>query len=192
MRYSVTLLGEFVLLARFSQTSCLIPSIKILFERSRFSRWKSMIYSFCRISFHSLSCHLWLLLPLLELFVYAKNYWVTKTTHFLPLGLLHCYSQIASIFTFYSDSSVKLLLLNLRSLRSIATKKLLAKVVVPKPQSLILLVTRRYVLLVHFTVYIVPISPLFPRMTWIFILLKSTSPKKLSLLPSVNIVSESF
>ena len=165
MRYSVTLLGEFVLLARFSQTSCLIPSIKILFERSRFSRWKSMIYSFCRISFHSLSCHLWLLLPLLELFVYAKNYWVTKTTHFLPLGLLHCYSQIASIFTFDSDSSVKLLLLNLRSLRSIATKKLLAKVVVPKPQSLILLVTRRYVLLVHFTVYIVPISPLFPRMT---------------------------
>ena len=60
---------------------------------------------------------------------------------------MHFYSQVASIVTFLSDYSVKIFILV--CLRSIETKKLRAKIVIPQLPSLILLVTRRDVQLEH-------------------------------------------
>ena len=70
-------------------------------------------------------------------------------TNFSTLVHLHCYSQVASVFTFNSDNFVKLLLL--KRLRSIETKNLLVTIVVPKLQS--------DVQLEHCIVPNVPISP---------------------------------
>ena len=83
--------------------------------------------------------------------------------NFSPLFNLHCYSQVASIFTFISDFSVKLQLL--KCLRSIETKKLPVAIVVPKLQRLILRVTRRDVQLEHCIVPNVPNSPEKPKVS---------------------------
>ena len=82
-------------------------------------------------------------------------------TNFSPLFHLHCYRQVASIFTFISDYFVKLLLL--KCLRSIETRKLNLRIVVPKLQNLILPVKRRDARLVHCIVLTVPISPQNPK-----------------------------
>ena len=78
-------------------------------------------------------------------------------TNSSPLFHLHCYRRVASIFTFISDYFVKLFLL--KCLRSIETRKLHVRIVLPKLQSLILRVTRRDVQLEHCIVPNVPISP---------------------------------
>ena len=67
---------------------------------------------------------------------------------------------------------VKLLLM--KCLRSIETRKLHVRIVLPKLQSLILRVTRRDVQLEHCIVPIVPFSPQNPRTIWITILLRRT------------------
>ena len=64
--------------------------------------------------------------------------------------------------------------------------------VVPKLQSLILLVTRRVVLLLHCFVPNVLISPKNSIITSKIILLKNTAAQNLSLLLSKNFVSKSF
>ena len=62
-------------------------------------------------------------------------------TNFSPFFLFHCYCQVASIFTFITDFFVKLLIF--KCLRSIETKKLHVRIVVPKLQGLISRVTVR-------------------------------------------------
>ena len=111
-------------------------------------------------------------------------------TNFRPMFYLNCYSHVASIFTFISDDSVKLLLL--KCLRSIEMKKLRVTIAVPELQSLILHVTGRVALLVHSIVPNVPISPQNPKMISITILLSSTVPQNLMSLSTVNIVIKSF
>ena len=59
----------------------------------------------------------------------------------------------------------------------IDTRKLHVRLVVPKLQTLILPVTGRVVLLVHFIVPNLTISPQNPQMIWITIMLRSTVPK---------------
>ena len=98
----------------------------------------------------------------MEASVNGKNNTKLSATISLALFPLHCYSQVASIFTFIADDCVKLLLL--KCLRSIETKELLVTIVVPKLQSLILRVTRSVVRLEHCFVPTVPISPENPRM----------------------------
>ena len=111
-------------------------------------------------------------------------------TNISPLFPLHCYSQVASIFTFNSDYSVKLLFL--KCLLQIDTRNLHVRIGVPKQQSLILRVTGRDVLLVHCIVPNVPISPQNPKMIKITILLRSTAPQKLMSPSSVTFVIKSF
>ena len=110
--------------------------------------------------------------------------------NFSPIFLLRCYRQVASIFTFISDHFVKLLLL--KCLRSIKTRKLHVRIVVPKLQKLILPVTRRDVQLEHCIVPNVPISPQNPEVIQITILLRSIAPQNLMLPSSVNFVIKSF
>ena len=93
----------------------------------------------------------------MEFSVDGKKIAQTLATIFPPLFHLQSYRQIASIFTFSSEYFVKLLLL--KCLRSIETRKLHVRIVVPKLQSLILHVTRRDVQLEHCIVPNVPISP---------------------------------
>ena len=111
-------------------------------------------------------------------------------TNFSPLFLFHCYSQVASIFTFISDYSVKLLLL--KCLLQTDTRKLHVRIVVPKLQSSILRVTKRDVLLVHGIVPNVPVSPQNPKMISITILLRSTATRNLMSPSSVNFLIKSF
>ena len=82
---------------------------------------------------------------------------------FLPFFDLHCFSQVDYFFTFNLDYSVNLLFLY--SLCSIETKNLRLKIPVLKQQSLILLVTRRYVQSEHSVVLSVPVSPQIPKVT---------------------------
>ena len=117
-----------------------------------------MIDSSCGISFYGFSGFLWLLFPFMELS--GKVYLKIHARNVSLLFHLYCYSQVASIFTFISNYSVKLSLL--KCLRLIETKKLLVTVVVPKLQSSILLVTRRDVQLEHCIVPNVLISPQSP------------------------------
>ena len=73
--------------------------------------------------------------------ILGKQYAKTLATNFSPSFHLHCYRQIASIFTFISDYFVKLLLF--KCLGSTETKNLHVRIVVPERQSSILRVTRR-------------------------------------------------
>ena len=88
--------------------------------------------------------------------MYGEKYAKIFATNFLPLFHLHCYGQVASIFLFISDYSVKLLLL--KSFR-LSEKKFHEKIVIPKLQKTILRATRRDVHLEHCIVLNVPISP---------------------------------
>ena len=120
----------------------------------------------------------------------GKKFAKILALNFSPLFHLHCYRQVASIFTFISDYFVKLLLL--KCLRSIETKKLHVRSVVPKLQKLVLPVTRRDVQLEQCFAPNVPISPRNPEMIWITILLRSIAPQNLMLPSSVNFVIKSF
>ena len=91
----------------------------------------------------------------------GKKFAKLPATNFSPLFHLHCYRQVASIFTSISDYFVKLLLL--KCFRSIETRKLHVRIVVPKLQSLILRITRRDVQLEHCIVPNVLISPQNPQ-----------------------------
>ena len=122
--------------------------------------------------------------------VNGKRFSKILTAHCSPLFHLHCYRQVASIFTFISDYFVKLLLFN--CLRSIETRKLHVWIVVPKLQSLTLRVTRRDVQLEHCIVPNVPISPQSPKTIWYTILLRSTAHQNLMSLSIVNFVIKSF
>ena len=126
----------------------------------------------------------------MEFSVFGKKFAKTLATNFLPLFLLHCYHQVASIFTFISAYFVKLLFL--KCLRSIETRKLYMRIVVPKLQSLVLRVTRRDVQLEHCIVPNVPISPQNPKLIRITILLRSTAPQNLISPSSVNLAFKSF
>ena len=97
----------------------------------------------------------------MEFSVYGKKYAKTLATNFPPLFHLHCYRQVASIVAFISDYSVKFAVL--KCLRSIETRKLHVRIVLPKLQSLNLRVTRKVVLLVHRIVPNVPISSQNPK-----------------------------
>ena len=90
-----------------------------------------------------------------------EKYAKILATTFSPLFHLPSYRQVASIFTFISDYFVKLFLL--KCLRSIKTRNLHVRTVVPKLQSLILRVSRRVVHLEHCIVPNVPISPENPK-----------------------------
>ena len=104
-----------------------------------------------------------------------KKYAKILAAKFSPLFHLHCYRQLASILTFISDYFVKLLLL--KCLRSIKTRKLHVRSVVPKLQSLKLRVTRRVVQLEHCIVPYVPISPQNSKRSNYHIAKKHSAPK---------------
>ena len=80
----------------------------------------------------------------------------------------------------------------LKCLLWIDTRKLHVRIVVPKLQNLILRVTRRVVLLVHYIVTNVPISSQTYRMIWIIILQRSTASQNLISPSSVNFVLQNF
>ena len=111
--------------------------------------------------------------------IHCIMYWVILATDFSPIILLHCYSQVATVCRFISDYCVKVLLLI--CLPSMATKNLIVRIVVLKLQSLILLVTRKVLLLGHCFVPCVPISPQNPEQIWIIKLLRSTASQSLML-----------
>ena len=71
----------------------------------------------------------------------SELYWKTFATNFYHYFVLHCNSQVATIFTLISDFSVKILPLN--CLPSNATRRLRVKIVEPKLRSLIFRVTGR-------------------------------------------------
>ena len=65
--------------------------------------WQLLQYFFhfmASLAFYGCSLLLWILL------VYGKKYAEILATNFWSLFRLHCYSQVASIFTFISDQSV--------------------------------------------------------------------------------------
>ena len=138
----------------------------------------------------------WLVLPYMVALSFHGNFrrWEKNAkklaTNFSPLFHLHCYLQVASIFTFISDYFVKLLIL--KCLRSIETRKRHVRIVVPKLQSLSWRVTKRDVQLEHCTVPNVPISPQNRKMIWVTFLIKSPAPRKLMSPSSVNFVNKSF
>ena len=103
---------------------------------------------------------------------------------------MHCYSQVATIFAFVSEYSVKFLLPI--CLPSVATKKLLVKFLVPTLQKIILFVTRKAVQLGYWFVPSVPISPKHPKTIRIIKRLGNTEPQNLVLLSSVNFDTNSF
>ena len=120
---------------------------------------------------------LWLVFPFMEFSVYKKKYTRLLATDFSPFFHLHCYRQVASVFTFMLDYSVRLLIF--KRFRSIETKKLHVRIVVPKLQCLILLVTRRDVQLEHCIIPNVTISPKNLKLVSFTILLWNTASQKL-------------
>ena len=108
---------------------------------------------------------LWLVFPFTVFPYIVILCWVALATYFPPLILLHCYSQVASIFRLISDYFVELSLPS--CLSSIATKKLLLKPVVPQLRSWILLVTRKDFPQVHCIAPSVPVFPKSPELKWI-------------------------
>ena len=91
-------------------------------------------------------------------------YGKTISTIFRLLLLLHCYSQVATIFRWISGYFANFFLL--KCLPSNATRKSRVKTVVGKLQSLILLGTRREAPLEHFIAPDVPTSQQRLTMTW--------------------------
>ena len=126
----------------------------------------------------------------MEISVVGKKIAKILATNFSPVFCLHCYRQVASMFTFISDYFVKLLLLN--CFHSIETRKLHVRIVVPKLQNLILPVTRRNVQLKQSIVPNVSISPQNAGLIWITLLLRSVAPQNLILPSSVNFVIKRF
>ena len=91
----------------------------------------------------------------------AQNF-IKNTCYKFFNFFLHCYRQVASIFTFISDYSVKLLLL--KRLRSSEEKNIHVKIAVPQPQESKLYGTKRDAEIEHCNVHNVPISPQYHKM----------------------------
>ena len=134
--------------------------------------------------------HFMVALSLYRIFRTGKKYAKLLATNFSSLFHLHCYRQVSSIFTIVSDYFVNFLLL--KCLRSIETRIIFVRIVLPNLQSLILRLTRRVVLLLHCIVPNVPISSQNPKLIWIFILLRSIAPQSLISSWSVNFVIKNF
>ena len=126
----------------------------------------------------------------MEFPVSGEKYEKILATNFPPLFHLHCYRQVASIFTFFSDYFVKLLLL--KCLRSIETRELYVRIVVPKLQSLILRVTRRDVQLEHCIVPNVPYSPKKKRNDLNYNIAKKHSAPKLDVTLKCKLCFQEF
>ena len=104
MRHSLTILGEIAPLERFLQTNCFIPSNKTSFVNNQFPRRKRMIDSPCGFSVYGCSfllcnTHKW------------RNLLSNTCSENLPQNFITI--QVASIFTFVLDRSVKQSLLKL-------------------------------------------------------------------------------
>ena len=166
LRQAVNIKGQFVPLELFAQKSCFFYLSFYLYLYTGRWRWTNLIgRSSYGWSFLFGSIHIWYIV-------------LSKAGYILwSKSLLHCYGQVATVFTFSSDNSVKLLILT--RLTSMATKKLIVNIVVRKLESLTLFVTRRVVLLGHCFVPSVPIAPQNLKMIWIIILLRSTAPQSL-------------
>ena len=94
--------------------------------------------------------------------------------------LLHHYSKLATNFTF--DLEISVILQSLKCLPWITTRKLRVKIVIPKVQSLTLLVTTK---LLCWEVVLYPLPQFLqenPKLIWIIILPKKHSAQK----PDVN------
>ena len=128
----------------------------------------------------------------MEFSVNVENNMKILAKNFSPLFLLHCYCQVAANFTFNSHYFVKLPFWN--AFVNPKRKNYMWNVwyPVPKLQKTILYVTRRDVQLEHCIVPNVPISPQNPKITWITIMLRSTAPRNLMSLSSVNFVIKIF
>ena len=126
----------------------------------------------------------------MEISVDGKKFAKILATNFSPFFHLHCYRQVASIFTFISDYFVKLLLL--KCLSSTETRKLHVRIVVPNQQNLILPCHKKICSVGTMYVPNVPISPRNPEMIWNTILPGSIAPQNLMLRSSVNFVIKSF
>ena len=111
--------------------------------------------------------------------------------HFFVITLL-ALSQSGSFSLYVSFRLFCQTLFSLKCLHSIETEKLLIKIVVPKLQSLTLLVTKRVVLLAHCILLNVPNSPQNHKMISVTILLGRTAPQNLMSSSSVNFVIKSF
>ena len=134
---------------------------------------------------------LWLLFPCMEIFTTGKKNLKNISYKFLviiPFALLQ-----SRYFNLLRSFRIIVFLTNLlKCLLWIDTRRLHLRIVVPKLQSLVLRVTRRDVLLVHFIVANVPISPQKYRMIWHVILLRSLAPQNLISPSSVNYVMQNF
>ena len=113
-RQTVSIKGELVPLELFSQTSTFIV-IASCYMKSPFLKWKKMIDS---------SSHGWFFL----FWTFLIWYKVLSNTCYIfsPLFLFHCFSQVATNFTFISETFFILLLL--KCLPSNARKKSLVKI----------------------------------------------------------------
>ena len=100
---------------------------------------------------------LWLLYLLKDFSVYGKKYFEILAGNFLPVFRLHWCSGMSLIFTFTAEYFVTILFMKID--RSVETKKLIVTTMVPKLQSLILLLSRNDVQLEHCFVPSVSISP---------------------------------
>ena len=96
-------------------------------------------------------------LSIFGLSIYGDNVLSNTCYIFLPLILLHYYSQVATISTIVSDRSVNKLVFDMLSLNP--NKKVTCENCGSQATSQSLPVTRRVVLLVLFIVFSVPVCP---------------------------------
>ena len=95
LRQSVTILGEHVLLGRFSQTSCLIPLSKFPFFTIGMKIGKMKEFEWQLLRYFPLR----LVFPSMDFAFMVEMYCVTLAGCFSPIVFLLCYSQVASIIT---------------------------------------------------------------------------------------------
>ena len=110
LRQPVTILGELVPHERFSQTSGLNIYLKIYLYTVGFQEEREWLTA-PEVDPFMVSLDFRLVFPCMEFSVNGEYNIKILAKNFSPLSLLHCYCQVASIFTFISDYSVKLLLL---------------------------------------------------------------------------------
>ena len=96
---------------------------------------------------------------------------------FLPIFLIHCFNQVATNFTFNSETSVRLLLP--KCLPSNATKSVFVKIVEHKLEEVFFDGIRRGFQLGHFILVSVPIFQQLPRLTSLYFVSFLNWPLKL-------------
>ena len=148
-KQSVTIKRDFIHLSCFHRQA--LSSIELVFEcrksvlKRKETDWQLLIWLVFPLIF-GLSLNGW------SLFFWSLHIWCKILSNpcylFLPLSLFHCFSQVATTFTFTSETSVILLLL--KRLPPNATKKLLVKVVEDNLGEVFFDVIRRDVQLRHF------------------------------------------